>query len=163
MSANQPPENNNQSPAGPPPAAWSQTPPTPAAGFPPAAGGYPPAGGGFAPQPPPPAKKASLLKRILVPVGVAVVAIVIGLLVRSGVFDSPAMKVGDCIQQTGTDSVKIVGCDSADAQFRVLGIVEKQTQFGARLGACKDFPEATSAYWEGRKNSTGTLYCLQKV
>jgi hypothetical protein len=166
MTANKPPENNGvQNPAGGAPPEQPQNPQPAAQAAPqtPPPAGYPPAPGAFAPQPPPPAKKGGVLKRILLTVGVAIVAIVVGILVRSGVFDSPSMKVGDCVQQTGTDSVKVVACDSADAQYKVLGIVEKQSQISARMGACKAFPETTSVYWEGRNNSSGTVYCLQEV
>lgn len=173
MSSNQPPENPTPPPSPTPLPNEPQTPP-PAAGFassgqpqapdgPPGAAGYPPAGGGFAPQPPAPKKKAGVAKRLLITLVAAVVAIVVGILVRSGMFDSPAMKVGDCVQEAGEDKVKVVACDSADAQYSVLGIVEKQSQISARMGACKEFPETTSVYWEGRNTSTGTVYCLKKL
>lgn len=165
MSANPPPENPTPQPSNEP-----QNPP-PAAGFTPAAqpqapdapgAGYPPAGG-FAPQPPPPAKKAGVLKRLLITVGIAIVAIVVGILVRNGVFDSPSMKVGDCVQQVGEDKLKVVACDSADAQYSVLGIIDKQSRISAQMGACKEFPETTSIYWEGRNANSGTVYCLKKA
>ena len=59
--------------------------------------------------------------------------------------------------------VKVVACDSADAQYSVLGIVEKQSQISARMGACKAFPETTSVYWQGRDTKSGTVYCLKKL
>ena len=170
MSTNQPPENDsNASPGGDHPPAGGNPPPQAAPQFgppgqpqqPPAAG-YPPAAGAFVPQPPAP-KKSGVAKRILFSVVGAIVAIVVGILVRNGIFDSPSMKAGDCVQQTGEDSVKIVACDSADAQYSVLGIVEKQSQISARMGACKAFPETTSVYWQGRDTKSGTVYCLKKL
>ena len=44
--------------------------------------------------------------------------ITVSILWRTGVFDTPSMKVGDCVQQVGTDDVKVVGCGSAEAQFK---------------------------------------------
>lgn len=168
MTTNQPPESNvPQTPAGPPQTPPPGADPAFAAGQPQApdaapAGAYPPAAA-FAPQPPPEPKKKSVLKRFLITMVGVVVAIVVGVLVRSGVFDTPAMKVGDCVQQTGADDVKVVDCTSADAQYSVLGIVEKQSQISARMGACKAFPETTSVYWEGRNTGNGTVYCLKKL
>ena len=170
MSTNQPPENDsNASPGGNHPPAGCN-PPQAAPQFAPAgqpqqppAAGYPPAAGAFVPQPPPAPKKSGVAKRILFSVVGAIVAIVVGILVRNGIFDSPSMKAGDCVQQTGEDSVKVVACDSADAQYSVLGIVEKQSQISARMGACKAFPETTSVYWQGRDTKSGTVYCLKKL
>ena len=124
-------------------------------------GAYPPAGG-FQPQVAQPAKKGGRWGRILLTVGIAIVVAVISALWRNGVFDSPTMKAGDCVQQTGSDSVKVVDCSSADAQYTVLGIQEKTTQASARLGACSQWPDTDSVYWEGRQTGTGTTYCLQK-
>lgn len=187
MTTNQPPENPEnevpQTPAGPPqtpppaagPIGQPQTPP-PAAGpigpafsvdqphlqpDQPQAGGYPPSA--FGAPPPPAPKKKSVLKRSLITIVGVVVAIVVGVLVRSGAFDSPSMKVGDCVQQVGEDDVKVVDCQSTDAQYSILGIVEKQSQISARMGACTDFPDTTSVYWQGRNTNSGTVYCLKRL
>ncbi|MFT3860968.1 hypothetical protein [Micropruina sp.] len=125
-------------------------------------GAYPPAGS-FQPPVAEPAKQGGKLKRILTSVGIALVAVVVGIVWRSGVFDSPSMKVGDCVQQTGSDSVKVVDCGSADAQFKILGIQEKVSQASARMGACADWADTTSVYWQGRNSSSGIAYCLQKL
>lgn len=182
MSANQPPENNPQQSGNPqnvpgstPEQGFPQQPPAPQYGAPGAPqlgpdgqplqpgapGAYPPAGG-FQPAAEP-AKKGGKWQRILLTVGVAIVVAVISALWRNGVFDSPIMKAGDCVQQTGSDSVKVVDCGSADAQFKVLGIKEKVSQASARLGACEAFPDTDSVYWEGRQTGSGTVYCLQKL
>ena len=166
MTANQPPEDDApQTPAGTP-----QAPPPTAGPIGPAFGAdrpqaqpesYPPSA--FAAPPPLAPKKTSVRRRWLIIMAAVVVAIVVGILVRSGVFDSPAMKVGDCVTQVEDDNVKVVACGSADAQYTVLGIVEKQSQISARMGACKEFPETTSVYWQGRNNGNGTAYCLKKL
>jgi len=187
MSANQPPEGGPQGPGTPQGPGIPQGPGTPQgipqgpppgqgqpAGYPGGApqlgpdgqpvypGAYPPPGG-FQPPVAEPPKKAGTLKRILTSVGIAVLVILGGILWRSGVFDTPSLKVGACVQQTSSDSVKTVDCGSAEAQYKVLGIKEKQSQASGRLGACNDWPDTTSVYWEGRNNSSGTVYCLQKL
>ena len=136
MSANQPPENSQQ--------------------------GRPQFGPDGQPQVEEP-KKASRMKRILTSVGIALVVIVVSVLWRSGVFDSASMKAGDCVQKTGEDSVKVVACGTADAQYTVLGVVEKQSRYSAQAGVCKAWADTTTIYWEGRNNSSGTIYCLKKL
>lgn len=166
MTANQPPE--NQQPQGPGAAPQAG----PAAAVPPAAAaypgpdapgaGYPPAGGFGQPAPSEPKKKSKLVK-VLTTVGVAIAVAIVSFLVR-GAFSGPAMKAGDCVQQTGDDSVKVVACDSSEAAFKVLGIIEKRSRASASLpNVCKDYPNATSVYWEGRNAGQGTLYCMQKL
>lgn len=108
-------------------------------------------------------KQGGTLKRILTSVGIALVVIVVSVLWRSGVFDSPAMKVGDCVQKSGEDSVKVVTCGTADAQYSVLGIVEKQSRYSSQAGACSAWPDTTTVYWEGRNTSSGTVYCLKQL
>ena len=103
------------------------------------------------------------MKRILTSVGIALVVIVVSVLWRSGVFDSASMKAGDCVQKTGEDSVKVVACGTADAQYTVLGVVEKQSRYSAQAGVCKAWADTTTIYWEGRNNSSGTIYCLKKL
>lgn len=126
-------------------------------------GGYPPAAGGFMPVPPEQAKKNSVGKRILFGIIAAVVAIGVSIAIRSFIFDSPKMKAGDCVQREGEDSVKVVTCGTPEAQYSVLGVVEKQSRYSGQAGACNAYPDTTTVYWEGRNNSTGTVYCLKKL
>ena len=65
------------------------------------------------------------------------------------------MKAGDCVQREGEDSVKVVTCDTPEAQYTVLGVVEKQSRYSGQAGACNAYPDTTTVYWEGRNNSTG--------
>ena len=74
-----------------------------------------------------------------------------------------AAAVGDCVQQTGADSLTIVGCDNPAAQFKVAGRLENRTMVDAGLFACSAFPTATSSYWEGKQGETGIVLCLEPV
>jgi hypothetical protein len=72
-------------------------------------------------------------------------------------------KVGDCVQQQGSNDLKVVKCDDTKANFKVVGRVEDKTQVEASLGACDDFPDAQSAYWEGKSGEKGLVLCLAPV
>lgn len=129
-------------------------------GYPPA-GAVPPPSAGFMPPGQEAPKGRSLGRRLISVVVAVIVALAVGFLVRSGIFDTK-MAAGDCLQQTGADSVKVVGCDSADAQYTILGVKENLSKVAAQAGACNDWPDTTSIYWEGRNTASGTIYCLQK-
>lgn len=143
---------------GQPPAGWGQPgqPQGPGGQQP---GGYPPAGG-FQPTEEP--KKAGGWRNRLISLGFALVVLVGVILWRAGVFDSPVMKVGDCAQREGSDSVKVVACGTPEAEYQVLGIVEDQPRSGGEA-ACAPWPDSTTIYWEGRRSSNGTVYCMKTV
>lgn len=150
--------------AGPPylGASGQALPPVGPDGQPMPPGGYPPAGGAWVAPSAPQKKKASKLARILSAVAAAALVITFSLLWRSGIFDT-SMKVGDCVRQVGEDNIEVVACDSGQAQYKILGIKERQSQMGAQLGACQDWPDATTSYWTGRRTGNGTLYCMARV
>jgi len=126
----------------------------------PPAYGYPPAGGFVPPGAEAPKKQQSLLVRIAIGIGVSLL-IAFGFYFFRTTFG--AMKVGDCVQQTGEDSVKVVPCASAEARYEILGIVQNQGKLSGQLGVCRTWPETTSVYWEGRTTSSGTVYCMKKL
>jgi hypothetical protein len=68
--------------------------------------------------------------------------------------------VGDCVTQEGANDLKVVECTDASADFKVVGRVEDKTQSEASLGACDDYPETESAYWEGKPGEKGLVLCL---
>ncbi len=70
--------------------------------------------------------------------------------------------VGDCLEQTGDDSLTVVACDAPTAEFAVLGKLEGRTSIQAGLFACSDFPASTTSYWEGKEGvgELGTVLCL---
>jgi hypothetical protein len=138
-------------------------------GFPPPAqqGGFPPPqGGGFPPGPAPqPARRGGGMRRRIITIVVALV--VIGGLAAVGTFlnrdAASKAKVGDCVQQEGTNDLKVVKCDDAAADFKVVGRVEDKTQSEASLSACDPFADTESAYWEGEPGKKGLVLCLAPV
>jgi len=129
----------------------------------PPASGYPPAGGFVPPGAVAPKKQQSLLVRIAIGIGVALLIALGFYFFRTTLGTFGAMKAGDCVQQTGEDSVKVVACDSPEAAYEILGIVEKQSKLSGQLGVCRTWPDTTSVYWEGRTTTSGTVYCLKRL
>lgn len=149
-------------PYAPVPAAGPATPPRPYAPAAPAAGGVPPAAPGQ-PEPlgPPPRPRKRKIGRW---VALLVIACGVGGAVWYGTHTAPASaNVGDCVAQTGSDSLAKVSCTDKGAQFRVDGRLENKTMVDASLDACSAFPKATSAYWEGESGKPGLVLCLEPV
>lgn len=73
--------------------------------------------------------------------------------------------VGDCVKQTGSDSLSIVKCDDPSAAFKVVGRVDGKTQVEATLDACEPYVSAgaTQVYWQGKEGETGLVLCLAKT
>jgi hypothetical protein len=125
-------------------------------------GGFPPQGGGFPPAPAPqPARRGGAGRAIVI---LVVVLVVVGGIAAAGWYFSRDAannaKVGDCVQQQGSDDLKVVDCGSADADFKVVGRVEDKTQSEASQGACDGFADAEQAYWEGEPGKKGLVLCL---
>jgi hypothetical protein len=72
-------------------------------------------------------------------------------------------KVGDCLHQSGTNEVKIVKCDAADADFSVIGKVENKKESEATETACAAFPETAASYWWGKAGKDGDVLCLKSL
>jgi hypothetical protein len=83
-------------------------------------------------------------------------------------------KVGDCMpakvadaQMTSLDGVSKVDCTSAEAAFKVLGIVNGKTsaEFDAdKQGTmCAPWPTWENALWSGEKDKAGDVFCLEPV
>jgi hypothetical protein len=68
--------------------------------------------------------------------------------------------VGDCLHQKGANDLAIVKCDSADANFTVLGKVADKAE-SETDNACEQFTDATNTYWEGKSGQKGTVLCLK--
>jgi hypothetical protein len=71
--------------------------------------------------------------------------------------------VGDCLAQTGGNQLTKVSCTDKSARFRVLSTEENRTVVDATLDACKAFPTATSAYFDGGTGQRGLVLCLEPV
>jgi hypothetical protein len=126
----------------------------------------------FQPQPAPgqpvaPGKVANPQRRQRV---VALIALAVVLVLLGGVFwatrhNASTAKVGDCMKQTGTDSLEVVKCDDPKAVFKVVGKVEDKTQVQAQFSACDPFEaqKPESVYWQGKQGGTGYVLCLAKT
>jgi hypothetical protein len=160
----QPPFSNDPQQFQPQPGQPGQPGQFPPPGDPNQAGGFP-QGGGFPPGPAPqPARRGGGARRAIVIL--VVLLVVVGGLVAVGIFlnrdSASSAKVGDCVQQKGSDDLKVVKCDSADADYKVVGRVEDKTQTEAGLNACSPFVDqgAEQAYWEGESGKKGLVLCL---
>jgi hypothetical protein len=124
------------------------------------------------PEPPkksePPRK--SVVGRTLLRVGVALVVLIVGLVVKDAFFGDKAKHAaaGDCIASSkkvaGTDATeaeaKVVDCGSADAAFTVLGRVDGETDTKSK--SCdKYFKAGEEFYVYSSTASGGYLLCLR--
>ena len=147
--------------AGAPPAG-----PYPAAGYQPAApGAYQTPPGAFQPGGPAPAgsNKKGLAIGLLLRIGIPVALVLIGVIWALFQFHVEDAKVGDCLVQDGTDSVKAVKCDDPSAKYQVVQIFEDQKEPSDFTNPCNDIANADASYWEGKQGSTGRVLCLKKL
>ena len=172
--APQPPQAPPQPPSQP---AFGAPPQPPQAAFGTAPGGVEQVGGapgvdqtiGTAPP-----KKKSPLRAVLFGVGGVVLLVVLalaglGLLNRNSAENA---KVGDCLPAAATDnssddasSLRTVECSSAEADTKVVGIVEglNRAEFDAADNPCTQYATAESALWIGKSGRDGTTFCLEPV
>ncbi|MEV4512811.1 hypothetical protein AB0K00_28040 [Dactylosporangium sp. NPDC049525] len=74
--------------------------------------------------------------------------------------------VGDCLHEVKANDLKIVKCDAADADAKVVGKVGGKTQSEATTDGetvCQAFPDATSILWWGKSGQKGDVLCLQDL
>jgi hypothetical protein len=116
-----------------------------------------------------PLKKRTVGQTVL-RIGIAVVVLIVGLVVRDAFFGDKAKDAaaGDCVASSkkvsGTDSTeaeaKVVDCGSADAAFTVVGRVDGVTDTNST--ACdKYFKENEQFYVYSSTASGGYLLCLR--
>jgi hypothetical protein len=135
--------------------------------------GQPQQGFGDAPAafpPPAPVKKKSAVGRLLLRVGLAIVVIVIGIVVKDAFFGDKAKDaaVGDCIaaskdvkanEETNAEA-KVVDCTASDAAFSVVGRVNGETDTKSK--SCdKFFKEGEEFYVYSSDAKGGYLLCLK--
>jgi hypothetical protein len=125
-----------------------------------------PAQQGGVPQgapPPAPAARPSRGRKIGgILVAVLILAAIAAFSWFMGRDDATKAKVGDCLKQTGDNSVQVVECSDSEATLKVVGRVEDKTQIEAQLSACDAFEGAESTYWEGKQGEKGLVLCLAK-
>jgi hypothetical protein len=120
---------------------------------------------GFGPAPQAPKKSNGIVKRII---GAVVVFAVIGLggLAWKYLSGNPdTANVGDCLIDGSANAMKTVKCDDATAAHKVVGKIDGKTEaeFTASSNPCTAYPTAESAFWKGKKGSTGYILCLEPV
>ncbi|MEU7867517.1 hypothetical protein [Dactylosporangium sp. NPDC049140] len=74
--------------------------------------------------------------------------------------------VGDCLHNPGDDKLKIVKCDSADADYSVLGKISGKDQSEATspfTSVCDQWPDSTNTFWQGEAGKKGDVLCLKKT
>ena len=102
-------------------------------------------------------------KRILIWIGVVVV-ILIGSYVYKHVSGDPDVaKVGSCMTGQSKDTLKVVGCDDAKVQWKVIGKVDDQKDPKTDEGyasACSKWTDTGAAFWKGSDGSNGYVLCL---
>jgi hypothetical protein len=112
------------------------------------------------PAAPQPAKKGSRVPRLVISIVVLIVVVGVGWFLSRD--DALNAKVGDCLHQKGANELAIVKCDSADANFSVLGRVADKTESEVNAtDVCDQWAETTNTYWEGKSGQKGTVLCLK--
>ena len=149
-----------------PPAGAAQPGPYPPAGYQPAApGAYQTPPGALQPGGPAPtgSNKKGLAIGLILRIGIPVALVLIGVIWALFQFNVEDAKVGDCLVQDGTDSVKAVKCDDPSAKYQVVRIFEDQKEPTDFTNPCNDIADADASYWEGKQGSTGRILCLKKL
>jgi hypothetical protein len=60
--------------------------------------------------------------------------------------------------------LRVVPCDSPEAAFKVVGVVNNKTQAQAdATDVCTAYPDTDFVYWEGYVGRTGLVLCLQDL
>ena len=116
------------------------------------------------PVPRPRSGKRRQLIALAVVVLVFVALAVAAVLSKKG--NPASAKVGECVHQTGANSLKVVGCTGSDADFKVVGKVEGKDRIESTIAitsVCDQWPQTTTTYWRGRQGKKGTVLCLAKA
>ncbi len=130
-------------------------------------GGYPPPGfpppqnGGFPPPMPAPVNRGGGRRglRLVISLVVIVGVVIAGYILSKS--DPAQAKDGSCIKQTGTDSVKVVDCSSAEAQYKVVKRVEgRYDEVSANTKCPEVAPDATRFYAQ-HGHGTDFLLCMK--
>jgi hypothetical protein len=102
------------------------------------------------------------LLRVGVPVAVAGV---VGLGTLGGWLGRGDPAVGDCVQMVGATSFDVVDCDSAESEYRIVGIEDEEMDhpsFMADPDTCLAFASTEVALWiGGLETEPGTVFCAE--
>ena len=96
-------------------------------------------------------------------IGIPVLLLVIGLIWTLSQFQVANVRVGDCLVEDGTDSVKTVKCDDPSADYQVVAVLEDSAEPTDFTNPCQDVADADASYWEGTQGGTGRILCLREL
>ncbi len=104
--------------------------------------------------------------RRVVRVGVPVaVAGVVGLGTLGGWLGWGDPGVGDCVQMVGATSFDVVDCDSAESEYRIVGIEDEEMDYPSFMAdpdTCLAFASTEVALWiGGLETEPGTVFCAE--
>jgi hypothetical protein len=74
--------------------------------------------------------------------------------------DPSAASVGDCMTGQTAETLEIVDCTDATAEWVVVGRLSDKTEAQFTDTACEAFPTTEFSYWEGREGEAGFILCL---
>ncbi|MEV6626634.1 hypothetical protein AB0M83_30075 [Amycolatopsis sp. NPDC051106] len=124
----------------------------------------PPQAGMPGPPPPPPApKKSKRRQKIVLTVFLILVAGVLVLAWVATRSNGENAQTGNCVTESGENSVKIVDCGTPEATLKVVARVEDKTRIEAQISACAPYPDADQVFWQGKEGETGVVLCLAKT
>ncbi|SDX59866.1 hypothetical protein SAMN05660209_00812 [Geodermatophilus africanus] len=145
------------------PGPWAP-PQQPGAGGPQPSGGWAPQPGAWAPSQGAAPAPGGVRRWLRVGVPVAVAGVV-GLGTLGGWLGRGDPAVGDCVQMVGATSFDVVDCDSAESEYRIVGIEDEEMDhpsFMADPDTCLAFPSTEVALWiGGLETEPGTVFCAE--
>ena len=156
-------------PASQPP-AWAPTPPSANSvpPFTPPPASDVPAGGPQMIEPKKRSNKQIVLRKLAGAAIGLVVLIVVGTIWANVTGDPSTAAVGDCMVGQTANDIKVVGCDDATAEWKVLGQVSdiREADFnaaGENDTTCAAFPTTAVSFWSGKKGGNGDVLCLEQL
>lgn len=102
-------------------------------------------------------RRVSFERRQKITIAVVLAAIVVVLGLMQYLVQNNSTDAGDCLTESGPNSLQQVGCDSPEARYRVVGTVEDKGRSEATFSTCGRFKETTDIYWQ---ESESVVLCL---
>ncbi|MDG4823498.1 hypothetical protein O7635_16695 [Asanoa sp. WMMD1127] len=134
---------------------------------PPPPGAFPADGPQMA-DPTRPSNKRIALRKFLFSIVGLVLVLVVGFIWSVATGDPSIASTGDCLVGQESDKIKVVGCDDAAAEWRVVSEVEdvREEDFdaaGENFNGCVAQPSATAWFWSGTEGGKGDVLCLEPI
>lgn len=120
-----------------------------------------------APEPVKSGRGKQIRNQIIRIVAVPAVVIVGGIVWAFASGDPTMANTGDCLIGQQADDIKIVGCDDATAEWKVVGKVDNvsEAEYSASQDDthCSAYSTATASFWSGKKRGNGDVLCLEPL